>query len=909
MKHLPQYPGQQPGPEASTLVLPLTVLDNRLFPLVGGKAANLGALMHAGFSVPDGFCVTTAAYTRLADLAELDPLLSELEGLAPENRMRQAELATFIRRALCQTSLPSDVRDAVTAAYQTLSEGGAPIAVSVRSSATTEDLPDASFAGQQETVLNVIGVEAVLAALQRCFASLWTDRAMLYRADLGIAPREARLAVVVQRMVEAQVAGVLFTANPLSGTRHQAVIDANPGLGEAVVAGLTNPDHFVVESDTGTIIKRHLGEKQWVVRARPGGGTERIEQPARRENACLSDEEVTQLSTLGAAIEAHFGTPQDIEWAFDASGRLSLLQTRPITTLFPLPDGSSLVGSLRVYLAFGVQQGTYQPYTPMGLSIIRLLGSALLSLMGRSPSDPFAGPDFLTEATCRPFFDVTAALRNTFGRRLLAQGMQQAEVHAQEIFLQLADDPRLSLLPFPRLAFLRALTLFLARTRIPWHLLWALLWPNVASARVTRFIASLNALSIEESTTADASLAAVRRLVFQALPRLLRTATPAMLAGMFAFEVGTRLLGTLATEPERQVILRGSPSNPTTAMTQALWTLAQIIRSHPEIAHLVQQTPQERLVNEYHANHLPTVLQQGLATFLAAYGHRSVNELDAGVSRWSEDPAYVLGLLASYQQVRDLVHSPQEQYQRASEEARTMITTLVSRVRRVNWLRGVLAEFFLRRAHLLAGMREMPRSCASLLLAQARRLLWNAGEALARSGRMARPDDLFFLTLAEVQETQAREDLHERITERRLRYIQEQRRRHVPLVLLSDGTEPMLSSQGRGDAATLWGTPVSPGVVTGLARVVLDPHHAHLEPGEILVAPSTDPGWTPLFLQASGLVMDLGGVMAHGAIVAREYGLPAVVGVSHATERIATGSRITVDGTTGTIVMLSASEE
>src|SRR5713226_3016778 len=315
---------------AATLVVALETLDRTSLPVAGGKAANLGELIRAGFTVPAGFCVTTAAYARVSATASLDTSLAGLEAVAREESARQIELATAIRTTLCQTPLPPEVIEAVTSAYQALS-GGDPIPVSVRSSATTEDLPEASFAGQQATFLNVIGIEAVLTAIQRCFASLWTDRATQYRASLGIAPRDVRLAVVVQWMVEAEVAGVLFTANPLTGKRRQAVIDANPGLGEAVVSGATNPDHFVVNTASGEIVERRLGDKKVVISGTTGGGTVRTEGGDGSSESCLSDEQIRNLAQLGARVEAHYGVPQDIEWAIDGSGQLWLTQARPIT--------------------------------------------------------------------------------------------------------------------------------------------------------------------------------------------------------------------------------------------------------------------------------------------------------------------------------------------------------------------------------------------------------------------------------------------------------------------------------------------------------------------------------------------------------------------------------------------------
>ncbi len=913
MKSFRQEPGPKPEPaeDAIPLVLPLSALDRTMLPMVGGKAANLGELLHAGFTVPAGFCVTTAAYARVSVRAGLDTYLAELEATERSDSARQIELAAAIRTAVCQTPLPPEVIEAVTSDYQTLS-AGSPIPVSVRSSATAEDLPEASFAGQQETFLNVIGVEAVLTAVQRCFASLWTDRATQYRSSLGIAPRNVRLAVVVQRMVKAEVAGVLFTANPLTGKRRQAAIDANPGLGEAVVSCVTNPDHFVVNTPTGEIVERRFGGKQVILRAASGGGTEVVEPGELHTLVSLADEQVRRLSELGAKVEAHFGGPQDIEWAIDASGQVFLLQARPITTLFPLPaEAPETSESLRVYLAFGVQQGTYRPFTPMGLSALRLLASGFLALIGFPLCDPLAGPRFIVEAACRPFFEVTAALRSPFWRRFLLEAMREAEVHAATSFEHLVTDPRLSLHTTPRRTFGRAVVLLLARTRLPWYLLQALLTPQAASRRVQRFVEQQrNTPQIDAS--ADAHLVAVERLLQHCL-RLAFRVSPVMLAGMQSFALARRLLGELASESECQVVLGGSPINPTTQMNLALWRLSQEIRADATSRQLLQRTPAERLTQGYQQGTLPVLLQQGLARFLREYGHQGVCELDLGVPRWSEDPTYVLALLTSYLEMEESTHAPDLQLQRAGREARAMIATLARRARHKHWLRGQLVHLCLERAHALSGFREMTRFVAGLFLAQARELLWPVGEELAQSGRLNEAADIFFLTLPEAHALLSGEDLRERVSERRATFARELRRRHVPLVLLSDGTEPTAQREIAQRAAqaerTLQGTPASAGRVTAPARVILDPHNVRLEPGEILVAPSTDPGWTPLFLKAAGLVMEVGGAMAHGAIVAREYGIPAVVGVAGATERIATGSRVRLDGTAGTVVIEETSVE
>jgi pyruvate,water dikinase len=378
---------------------------------------------------------------------------------------------------------------------------------------------------------------------------------------------------------------------------------------------------------------------------------------------------------------------------------------------------------------------------------------------------------------------------------------------------------------------------------------------------------------------------------------------------MGTFALASTLLGDLASEDERQIVVRGLPDNPTTEMNLALWALAQVVQADPPSAVLVANTASAQLSEAYRSGSLPAALQQGLAQFLAIYGHRSVNELDMGASRWSDDPTYLFGVLASYLQLGDTAQAPDRQFQRAAQEAEAMLAELTRRAEHASLVRGLLVGFFLRRARALGGLREMPRFVLALLLAQARTALSPVGDALAQVGRLDHTDDILFLSFPEIHAALDGADFRSTVGERRTQYDHERERRHVPLVLLSDGTTPSVeTADAEAGDELLRGTPASPGRLTASARVIRDPHAARLGHGEILVAPSTDPGWTPLFLTAGGLVMETGGAMSHGAIVAREYGIPAVVGVAGATDRIHTGQHIAIDGTRGTVMLVPQQE-
>jgi pyruvate,water dikinase len=895
--------GRRAGEER--LILPLDVIDSGSLPVAGGKAANLGELIQAGLPIPSGFCVTTAAYDLAAEGAGLGPVLETLSETPPDDAARLAELATVARDKLLATRVPDIVADAIAAAYRTL---GDDTPVAVRSSATAEDLPYASFAGQQDTYLNVFGVDAVLDAVRRCWVSLWTDRAVSYRAGNGIDHRTVSLAVAVQRMVESEVAGVLFTANPLTGKRRQAVIDASPGLGEAIVSGVVNPDHFVVDTATGEIVERHPGDKRIAVRADEGGGTRRVELAGGGNEACLSNEQVRALAALGARVEAHYGAPQDTEWAIDAAGGLWLLQARPITTLFPLPAGAPATDEdLRAYFSINVAQGVYRPLTPIGLQAFRLLGSAVATLAGHPPPDRYAGPSPIVEAAGRLFFDVTGALRSTLGRGLLDFATRNMEARTAPILRRLAADPRLAPVATPWWPVLRSVLSVFVRGRVPLRAVQALLRPVAARGRVSRVEEELRTLG-EVPRDADGAqrLRATERLLLDFPPRIVPGIPPVFAAGLGAYALAGKLLGNLATEDERRIVLRGLPHNPTTEMDLALWSLAQAIRAEPAVARTVRETPPQRLARDYRRGTLPPTLQVGLEGFLHTYGHRGVAEIDLGLPRWSEDPTYIVGVLVNYLRLDNPELAPDVQFRRAAREAETMTAVLADRAASKGRIRRVLVRFLLQRARALAGLREVPKFCLVLLLAHARALLWPVGEELAKRGRLNRAEDVFFITLPEARAALAGDDLRSAVGERRAVYEQELGRRHVPRILLSDGTEPGVETSDdvvETAGNILRGAPASAGVVAAKARVILDPTGARLEPGEILVAPSTDPGWTPLFLTAGGLVMEMGGAMSHGAVVAREYGIPAVVGVPNVTERVATGQRITVDGSAGTVAV------
>jgi len=551
--------------------------------LVGGKAANLGELTGAQLPVPPGFCVTTIAYAQVAEEADLQSVLDAYpagENEKTEKPERLANMAHAARTRLLAATMPEEIAAAITESYGVLG-AGEPIPVAVRSSATAEDLPFASFAGQQDTYLNIVGADAVLDAVLRCWASLWTDRAVSYRESLGLDQSSVKLAVVVQRMIQSEVAGVLFTANPVTGKRRQAVIDANPGLGESVVSGATNPDHFVVNTATGEIIERRLGDKRVVISGTAGGGTLRSESLDGSKEACLTDDQIRALAELGAKVEAYYGAPQDTEWAIDPSGQIWLTQSRPITTLYPLPaNAPTSEDVLRVYFSLNVFQGVYRPFTPAGGSLFHLIGSGIAAGVGYPQPDPLAGPPVVLDAGQRLYLDVTQLLRNKIGRRLLIGAAGFGEARSAPIFKQVISDPRLSLIPTKRWLLIRAIGSVFEKTRAPLYALQALFWPKAAVKRVQQTAERVRATSfITPGLTSEERLRGAEHFAGNFV-KIIGGVAPVLPVGLGSQAIAGRLLGDLAKPEERQVVLRGLPHNPTTEMDLELWHLAQRLASY-----------------------------------------------------------------------------------------------------------------------------------------------------------------------------------------------------------------------------------------------------------------------------------------------------------------------------------------
>ncbi|MFE5325099.1 rifamycin-inactivating phosphotransferase [Embleya sp. NPDC056575] len=855
-------------------------IDTTMVPLVGGKAAHLGALSGIeGVHVPAGFCVTTDAFRRvLAGAPSLDESLDRLSRSNPDDREEIRTLSTEIRRTIEEIAVPDDVATAITGA---LSRFGEQAGYAVRSSATAEDLPTASFAGQQDTYLNVVGPTAILRHVGRCWASLFTERAVAYRRHNGIDDRAVHMAVVVQRMVFPYAAGVLFTADPVTGNRGVATVDAGPGLGEALVSGLVNPDVFTVRD--GEIVARTIAAKRRALHAVPGGGTHEVAiDPDRRRQPALTDARVLELVRLGRRIEAHFGRPQDIEWCLDDDG-FRIVQSRPITTLFPIPESDDRDN--HVYVSVGHGQMMTDPMKPLGLSVWQLTAMAPMSTAGG-----------------RLFVDVTRRLASPASRTAFLDLVGRGDPLVRDALETVLDHD--GFVPsLPDAGPPEPLIVAAAPTAIETD-------PAIVTELIERGRTSVDALRREIRGRSGPALFDFLAEAFAEHKRALGDplSLRAIMAGMEAtWWLNDKLWEWLGEKNAADTLTLSAPGNVTSEMGLALLDVADVIRPHPEVVAYLRGVEGEDFLDELPKLAGGAEARDAVESYLDRYGMRCVGEIDITRPRWRERPATLVPVILDH--VKNFEPGAAERrFEEGRQRALAKERDVLARLRTLpdGDRKADETKRMIDRVRTFIGYREYPKYGIITRYFVYKQALLAEADRLVRAGVLADREDAYFLTFRELHDVVRSHRVDDRLIRERKDAFRSYHALTPPRVLTSDG-EAVNGSYHRDDvpAGALVGLPVSAGTVEGRARVVLDMAEADLEAGDILVTAHTDPSWSPLFVGITGLVTEVGGLMTHGAVIAREYGLPAVVGVDQATRLIRDGQRIRVHGTDGYVEILS----
>ncbi|MEU5962536.1 rifamycin-inactivating phosphotransferase [Micromonospora parva] len=856
----------------------LREVDETQVPVVGGKAAHLGALARVdGIRVPPGFCVTTAAFRQvMARVPEVDDRLGQLSRLSPDDAEAIRTLSAAIRRSIEETAIPDDLAAAITGA---LARFGEEAAYAVRSSATAEDTPTASFAGQQDTYLNVVGSAAVLRHVSRCWASLFTERAVVYRLRNGVDHRTVQMAVVVQKMVFPDAAGILFTADPVTGNRKVATVDASFGLGEALVSGLVNPDVFRVRD--GEVVAGSLAVKQRAVAAVPGGGTREVAIEAqRRDQPALTREQVLRLVRLGRRIEAHFGRPQDIEWCL-VDDDFQIVQSRPITTLFPVPEADDQEN--HVYLSVGHQQMMTDAMRPLGLSVWQLTAIAQMR-----------------EAGGRLFVDATGLLASPASRTGFLEMVGKSDPLTKDALETLLDRPGFIPTTLPSGD---------GPARLPSGGASVEADPAIVPELIARSEASIATLRRDIATVTGTALFDFLLEAFQEHKRVL--ADPlnmrAIMAGMEAtWWLNDRLHEWLGEKNAADTLTLSAPGNITSEMGLALLDVADVIRPHPEVVAFLQEVGDDDFLDELSKVAGGAEARAAIEAYLDRYGMRCVGEIDITRPRWSERPSTLVPVLLDNVKLFE-PGAARRRFEQGRQQAQRKAQEVVTRLRALpdGEQKAAETERMIDRVRAFIGYREYPKYDIVTRYFIYKQALLAEAERLVRAGVLTDTEDAFYLTFEEFHEVVRSQRVDVELIGRRRDTFRADQALTPPRVLTSDG-EMITGSYRRDDvpAGALVGVPVSAGTVDGRARVILDMAEADLEAGDILVTTHTDPSWTPLFVGIAGLVTEVGGLMTHGAVIAREYGLPAVVSVLDATRLIKDGQRIRVHGGDGYVEIL-----
>jgi phosphohistidine swiveling domain-containing protein len=825
-----------PTRHATRFVLPLAAIGRDDLAAAGGKGANLGELVRAGFPVPDGAVITTDAYAAVVEHA----------GLAPAVATAAEDAGAAARAAFAAVEIPDDLRTAILDAYALL--GCGPVAV--RSSATAEDLPGAAFAGQQDTFLNVVGPDALLDAVRRCWGSLWTERAISYRARRDVDPATVRIAVVVQRMVPAAFAGVLFTANPVSGARDEVVVDASSGLGEAVVSGLVTPDHYVLDAD-GRVRERRPGQREIVIGGVEGGGVARHTDEAHEE---LPDAVLAELATLGRRVATHFGRPQDIEWAW-ADRVVWLVQARPMTALPPPPIHLS-----RIQRFAGpqiIEMLAIRPY-PMDMSgwIGRGIGHMVTRMLAEIPGLHVDFADVLPESD--GVVDRYVPPRPRLTRKVLTAPARN----------------------LPRIRGFRPADW----TRDP---------------RFGRFDRSMRELAaLDLRALGWDELVGLPRRAFEAL-ELVTDLRVDYLPRVGFDLLRLRALQVLLRRRDLPGLTLGTHSR-TEDANRALLRLAEQVRADGSLRAVFGLEPQA-LAERIEQDPAFGAFRTSLAAFLAEYGHReTVSPLLMSVPTWGDSPATVLGMVKVL--VEDAPPAPAAD--RAEQAERLLLAHPLVRLTRS----GPRVHRLLASARAGIAFREDSHFHGTRALPVVRRAVLEAGRRLAAAGVLREADDVLHLRLEELEDlgdpaTLAPADAGRVRATVRARAARRAELAGVPLIAAS----VLFAGRKTDGNALVTGIPASGGRATGPVRVILETaDFGRLRSGDVLVCPYTNPAWTPLFQRAAAVVVDTGGVGSHAAIVAREYGIPAVMASATGTSTLADGQAVTVDGDTGRVTAAAA---
>ncbi|WPC39773.1 phosphoenolpyruvate synthase [Clostridium sp. JS66] len=869
----------------NSYVISFQEIDKTKLFMVGGKGANLGELSRiTGVLVPEGFCITTEAYKKITgNNQKLNGLLDELTHLKIEDREKVYEISKKVRMVIEDIPIPKDIAEEIMG-Y--LTKFGEKDAYAVRSSATAEDLPTASFAGQQDTYLNIMGMEAILKHISKCWASLFTERAVVYRLQKGFDHRKVHLSVVVQKMVFPQSAGILFTADPVTCNRKVLSIDASFGFGEALVSGLVNADIYKVRN--GKVIDKKISTKKLAIYALKDGGTKEQELESKQQNRqVLMDEQILHLERIGRKIEEHFGCPQDIEWCL-AQNTFYIVQSRPITTLYPIPEVNDEEN--HVYVSVGHQQMMTDPLKPLGMSLMELISF---------------GHRF--KAGGRLFVDATQMLASPDRRETLLNNMGQHDPLMKDALVTIIerDFIKSSLNDNEEQSDRKSnkgVSFADSEAQIEND-------PTIVSNLIKKSQTSIEELKQDIQTKSGLDLIDFILEDINELKKILfdpQSSAVFMAAINASHWVNEKMMEWLGEKNAADTLSQSVPNNITSEMGLELLNVADVIRPYPEIIDYLQHVKDDNFLDEIVKFDGGRETRNAILSYLSKYGMRCSGEIDITRTRLSEKPITLVPMILN--NIKNFEpNAANRKFEQGKQEALKKEQELLERLKQLpdGEQKAKETKRTISIIRNFIGYREYPKYGMVNRYFIYKQALMKEAKELVKIGVIHEKEDIYYLTFEELREVVRTKKLDYHIVNKRKDEQKLNEKLTPPRVITSEGETPSGEYKRENlPAGAIAGLPVSSGVIEGRARVILNMEDANLEAGDILVTSFTDPSWTPLFVCIKGLVTEVGGLMTHGAVIAREYGLPAVVGVENATKLIKNGERIRVNGTEGYVEIL-----
>lgn len=874
-----------------SFVLNFKEIDKSMIADVGGKGVNLGELTKIdNINIPDGFCITTSAYKKtIENNIELNNLFDDLSKLKSVDREKISLVSNDIRNVIENIIIDKEIEKEIIIELANYDKEQS---FAVRSSATAEDLPTASFAGQQDTYLNIKGNEEVIAHVIKCWASLFTDRAVTYRIKNGFDHRKVFISVLVQKMVMSESSGIMFTADPMTSDRKTLSIDAGFGLGEALVSGIVNPDIYKVQDEN--ISKKNIGIKNIEIKPMLGGKTQELNiDDDRRNMQVLSDEQIKELAAIGKKIEAYFAYPQDIEWCY-YNNKFYIVQSRLITTLFPIPDIADKK-TLRVYMSIG--------HTQMMTDVIRPLGMSFFEMISESTMDRVGG---------RIYADITHDLSSAMGKNRLVMATGKQDPLIQNVLKNLVNDKDF-MKSLPRGERNIKGGIFTLKSLTETINMYRKNDPSIIEKITSNFEKELKEIDAKLSELSGEE--ALEFILNDKEKLLAMSYNPTMLGAIIA---GILVSDSINKNVEKwigeknvvDVLSKSAEHNVTTEMGLALCDLSDVVRKYPQVInYLSNNISDDTFFENLKGLEGGNEVVKSFESFLDKYGMRCPGEIDITKDRWEEKPTQLIPLILNNINVLKSGEQ-QDKFNAGKLIAKSKEDEIINQLQSMQRGKSKKIKKNISILRNFVGCREYPKYYIVKRYQIYKKALKKEANRLVKLGLIKNTEDVYYMYFDELKDAFITNKFDYSLIEKRKNDYEHFEKLTPPRIITSYGYVPSIRMSSENiPKGALSGIPVSSGIVEGRARVILSMKDAKLEEGDILVTQFTDPSWTPLFVTIKGLITEVGGFTTHGAVITREYGLPGVVGVENATKIIKDGQKIRLNGTEGYVEIINRKEE